>query len=55
MKVRVLSNVVKHEWLLRFPDDVKACPRELSVMTRIIDTRDHFATPPSRYIAPSIP
>ena len=26
----------KHEWLLRFPDDVKACPRELSVVTRII-------------------
>ena len=30
-----LGNVVKHEWLVRFPDDVKARPRELSVVTRI--------------------
>ena len=31
-----LGNVVKYEWSLRFPDDVKARPRELSVVTRII-------------------
>ena len=34
-----LGNVVKHEWLVRFSDDVKARPRELSVVKRIIALR----------------
>ena len=37
-----LGNVVKTEWLLRFPDDVEARPRELSVVTRIIVTCTAF-------------
>ena len=32
----VLGNVVKHEWLVRFSDDGKARPRELSVVKIII-------------------
>ena len=32
----VLANVVKTEWLVRFSDDFKERPRELSAVTRII-------------------
>ena len=46
----VLGNVVKHEWLERFSDYVKARPRELSVVKRII-VRDFSELQERIYVA----
>ena len=37
--IRTRQRCKKHEWLLRFPDDGNARPRELSVVRRIIEAK----------------